>query len=87
MINFIKIQCAGFIALLSLCACDSGNWVDGTWMVGCDVQKESANADAAKAANAKQAIDLEAHAICRKAGKAFTGDVRCESGKGQVKCK
>ncbi|MEO8900116.1 MAG: hypothetical protein ABI627_01210 [Polyangiaceae bacterium] len=87
MTSFIKGLCAGGIALLCLSACDSGTWVDGTWMVGCELQKEIANGDSAKAAAAKQGMDLEAHAICRKAGKAFTGDIRCENGTGQVKCK
>ncbi|MEP7050774.1 MAG: hypothetical protein ABJB12_10490 [Pseudomonadota bacterium] len=87
MSYFVRAFCAGGAALLLLGACDSGTWVDGTWMVGCEVQKEMAKADASTAAAAKQGMDLEAHAICRKAGKAFTGDVRCENGTGQVKCK
>jgi len=32
-------------------------------------------------------MEMEAHAICRKARKAFTGDLRCENNVGQVKCK
>jgi hypothetical protein len=67
--------------------CNSGTWVDGTWLVGCDMQKKTAEAKGAEAENGKKAMEMEAHAICRKAGKAFTGDLRCENNVGQVKCK
>ncbi|HEX3775630.1 MAG TPA: hypothetical protein VHV51_14260 [Polyangiaceae bacterium] len=74
--------------------CDSGNWVDGSWLVGCQAQSEIAKladskdpAEVAKAETAKQGMTLEARATCSKSGKAFTGDFRCENGSGQVKCK
>ena len=74
--------------------CDSGNWVDGSWLVGCQAQSEVAKAadskdpaEVAKAETAKQGMTLEARATCSKSGKTFTGDFRCENGAGQVKCK
>ncbi len=68
----------------TMSACDSGTWVDGTWAVGCEAQAEAKKADALGNDNFMTA---EARAICRNAGKAFTGEFRCENGNGQVKCK
>jgi hypothetical protein len=83
----LRSLCGICVVLLSFVACDSGTWVDGTFLVSCEVQAEVAKADPVKAAEAKKGMEFEAHAICGKAGKAFTGDIRCQNGAGQVKCK
>ena len=78
------------VGAFSAIGCDGGNWVDGTWAVGCDVQDQVAHpaaADVTKVEGAKKMMTMEAQAICRQAGKAFTGDFRCSNGSGQVKCK
>ena len=81
----MRIAFLGATVILSLLACDGGgNWVDGTWLVGCEAQTEAAKTNALGKDNM---MTMEAHAICRKAGKAFTGDFRCENKVGQVKCK
>jgi hypothetical protein len=90
---------ASFIAfssvlLFAAAGCDGGNWVDGSWAVGCDAQTQIAKAadskdpaEVAKAEAGQKFMVMEARATCSKSGKAFTGDFRCENGSGQVKCK
>jgi hypothetical protein len=69
------------------CACNSGHWVDGDPMISaiaCDAKElAAANKDPA----ARGGLKADAQAICRNAGMAYTGDLRCEDGSGQVKCK
>ncbi len=49
--------------------------------------EEDRRGEGSRRGDGKKAMEMEAHAICRKARKAFTGDLRCENNVGQVKCK
>jgi hypothetical protein len=80
-----KIIVGLFLATIAI-GCNSGTWVDGgailsAGLCGPDKDKLASRPDTA------EGIKVWARAACGKAGKAFTGDTRCENGSGQVKCK
>jgi hypothetical protein len=68
-------------------ACNSGRWVDGDPVISQALCDSKQMEQIAKDPASSGFIKLDAQAICRHAGLAYTGDTRCEGGSGQVKCK
>lgn len=86
-ITRVSLRLALFAFGSVVCACNSGRWVDGDPMISalaCDAKQMDA---LAKDPTASAGVKFDAQAICRHAGMAYTGDLRCENGSGQVKCK
>ena len=72
------------LAVPGLCSCNGGHWVDGDPLIAaiaCGKEDISANPQA------KVGLEADARAICGKSGGAYAGEMRCENGFGQVKCK